>query len=1298
MVKSSAHDPVHGLHLLALHDLRVYADLNRRHARMIARSINTGRAVAFVGSGLSACANYPTWAELVRTVVAFVEGLYTMPDKSRSVSTTPHRGDYQRAQVQVLSEKLITAPVQRELDGLFAGLDLNCDGDQTRQKEILRNIRTKLTGHRIDTARLDTTAFPTYLGLCEAAFSEIGGTKFRNLVGSMFRREGGSDAGSGGRVAYDDLFRSLTLDLGIKRFITTNYDLELELAFKRILHTPTVRPCARDVALDSDDPPETVLSLNFDEGRSDDLIRFALALPGYERGIFHCHRSIEDVDRMVVTEQDYQRLYLAEDPSQHRFREALQLAFLANPIIFVGIGLQEDDLLRPLRLVASRDPRQRRDPAWFAVLPGQGPEGRDSLEGERLAARYGVKAWRFDGEVTDFPKRLRDLRRERHDWWRGWQQKPPIREAVFSRPRKGLMMRHRILAPTRIFERHHRSQLAGLRAKLRRHRLVLVVGPDGSGKGTLGEQIVSVNRTRVRAGAKPSPAFFASLRFSNDLGSILEAAARHLAASCAIRLRTTTPHERLLEAVERTPNGLVVIGSLQRVLEPSRPGLLFSLRSGRRDPDAPAWCAAEAPDCADDDSDPDGQRTVDLGDPISSEVLGLLSGLAALSLNGRLRSRVVLTSSLLPTIADRKLDAVLRAATWDAALLSREDALEPFRSLARGLHSKVEDIRRVLHGHVFAMSIVVDLIRRRRQPDDIEVLLDGLYGDLTASNQFRRPLHVAERAIRELRRFADAEDHLADAVLRTICLFSTPVDAVAIQASMGQHGSDPGDPGMLGRALRVLVERRLLFEIAGFGPDPRSRGAPRYMAHSLVRQALLHGQGAGPYGVAESQRFVLSGFAEKGVLRPREFSRIYKRLGDTVVALLGQAENARDDRKAGTDRVREMARAAFGVIRARLSIVEIPRLEHLPWLEDFHGRELSLLESYKMRLLRLLNVTRGVPGPLWSHHTSLEAGKATAAKRHPPFEHPDGVLYIDELGWLYNEIALTSFMEGELHDAFALARMVQDVSDAAEWNPVLRRGQGIRSAQAALTLGQVQIERGNLSAARRYLEDALGQARRVRDVDLWARAQGFLGLLAHLSADCDAAQKRYDVALERLRGAGNLRALSIFLRHRASLNVSIGKRDDARLDVQSAISAAHAGHFPDLYHYANVVSAKHEAAEEPVKATQMLERALLFSRRLGSRRLECEVLRTLGRVALVVGDTHEAAKLAREALGMAATLGLGLQIPATLMVLSEAVERRQDPDAARRLLHAARKLAHNQGYRLRVDKVDRILVRLGPPK
>jgi hypothetical protein len=124
-------------------------------------------------------------------------------------------------------------------------------------------------------------------------------------------------------------------ELRIRRFITTNYDSEIMKALEK----------RKDI--EKDKPPLKVLEP--DTRAYEELVKFGISAPGYETGVFHCHGHMDNPERMILTEDDYQRLYFRNTASHQAYRAAIDLAFRGNSLLFIGCGFSEEDLLRPLR-------------------------------------------------------------------------------------------------------------------------------------------------------------------------------------------------------------------------------------------------------------------------------------------------------------------------------------------------------------------------------------------------------------------------------------------------------------------------------------------------------------------------------------------------------------------------------------------------------------------------------------------------------------------------------------------------------------------------------------------------------------------------------------------------------------------------------------------------------------------------------------------------------------------------------------------------------------------------------------
>ncbi len=164
-----------------------------------------------------------------------------------------------------------------------------------------------------------------------------------------------------------DPIYALSYGLKISRYATTNYDLEIE----RFCHEIGFRPATFDLDEGAHVSPiadsirigplgGSSRDLVLKDDTSVDLIDFATNDGRYEVEVIHLHgRATEDSD-ILITERDYQLAYIRDSARQSAFREGLDIAFGGNPVLFVGLGLSEGDVLRPLREFVSSTSRRTR--------------------------------------------------------------------------------------------------------------------------------------------------------------------------------------------------------------------------------------------------------------------------------------------------------------------------------------------------------------------------------------------------------------------------------------------------------------------------------------------------------------------------------------------------------------------------------------------------------------------------------------------------------------------------------------------------------------------------------------------------------------------------------------------------------------------------------------------------------------------------------------------------------------------------------------------------------------------------
>jgi hypothetical protein len=228
------------------------------------------------------------------------------------------------------------------------------------------------------------TRDPTHmLGLAERLAEEIGEEEsFREKIGEGFSETRNEDPLPKSKIKRrSEPLRRLIVDLRLNRLLTLNYDCQIEEEFHRLYRTSKWdRHPAKQNTNDADSDFETlrsgnfgeasklhprvehsdgtarsVLSMSMNSGNIGELVNFALQPLQFSGQVFHLHGRFDQPRDIVLTDRDYRRTYLRSDEQAQTFDEALSALMSGNDILFVGVGMSEADLLRPLRQFVSRD-------------------------------------------------------------------------------------------------------------------------------------------------------------------------------------------------------------------------------------------------------------------------------------------------------------------------------------------------------------------------------------------------------------------------------------------------------------------------------------------------------------------------------------------------------------------------------------------------------------------------------------------------------------------------------------------------------------------------------------------------------------------------------------------------------------------------------------------------------------------------------------------------------------------------------------------------------------------------------
>lgn len=181
--------------------------------------------------------------------------------------------------------------------------------------------------------------------------------------------------------AVHDVLGALKGALGIRRYATLNYDLELEAQL--MLHeakaanpfTQLREMSTKGIGL-SWDPQSgrirrvlisghAVESDILNRERIDRMLEFAIGADDTERHILHMHGRACTPDSMILSYRDYDKLYRNNGLSKLPFEFAQRIMIGGNPTVFVGLGMSENEVNDALQDFVSASPYQRMAPTFL---------------------------------------------------------------------------------------------------------------------------------------------------------------------------------------------------------------------------------------------------------------------------------------------------------------------------------------------------------------------------------------------------------------------------------------------------------------------------------------------------------------------------------------------------------------------------------------------------------------------------------------------------------------------------------------------------------------------------------------------------------------------------------------------------------------------------------------------------------------------------------------------------------------------------------------------------------------------
>lgn len=828
---------------------------------MLAHSLTQGTTVAVVGSGCSVPLGYPTWARFAAEIVDLTLDALDRPGAAGS-------SDIERA--RRFQSRLGTS-------------------DPPKAEELM-----------------------FFIGACRRMVEGAGSAGlWERKLGDLFRS--GERVHGPGANPHRSLVR-----LPITRFVTTNYDCEIERALCAERGIDWERFGISAISGRGEGEGQ-FLSFTQRAENCDQLALFALArLEGAENMVFHCHGRFDDPGSLIASEIDYQKWYLGAAPeSPPFFLQTIDLLFASNPILFVGYGLGDEDLLLPLRRLGAAAPERRAFRPLFALLP-EGPDRSESDYHERLFERYGLNVIPYYSPDTSDPQArgsalcsaLEELAANRQEWRDGWQEKPRFRRVSVGGRRKDPYRHYSIepSSPQVLGERRVARKVAALKAlAIDGARAIVLVGPGGTGKSWHAAQLLEA----LQETEEFESFFFWSSYYADDALTGLDRLLAHLDREGD---RKASRLARIRETLARGRHAIVFDG-FERLLSPTE------------DPQVGAS-----------------------NDPIVKKFLEICSDSSS-------KSTLIVTSRLWPK------DLAPEAAGIEEVTLERlrtDDlaSVDPFSRLNR---DQVSTLCSLLDGHAYAALLAAQYLDFYRS-EDLEERFVELRRALAATPSDRRLARMIHLVLGAL----DARTSgLAHSVLERLAVFMSPVTEPTVETCFALAAQDQGvgteDGSVSARQVAdQLLAAQLMFRVVAGSAEP---DPPAFTVHPTVRSYVFQGLHRVERDVLPN--FTLAGFTSgKASVYPGDRRRaklvtdLFFRLHEEAKAKL--AENRREE-------AAQLCRSLFGIARSRMEANTAPL-----WIS---------YQDYLQFGLRVIDLVKALSRERWTfreRHERDEIEDATA--------------------------------------------------------------------------------------------------------------------------------------------------------------------------------------------------------------------------------------------------------------------------------------------------------------------------------